>query len=314
MRNFTKSAVPGFERDDIELVKLFLSQYKDLDGNSYHLQLRPDTLERNRKAIEAVAVNKHGDFLAIEHTMVEAFTGKKDDDVRFLTAFERLRLDKSLLVPNRFIDIQCPALAIPKGKGIDWKDVGQKVYEWFKHTRKSFPDEGQTWHSIPGVGFDLRVLVETMDLPGTDGVVLVSRILPATRPFSEVLCRALAAKVPKLVGTPANTHILLLEDEGAAIGFFKVIQGIESSAEALPELKDVDEVWIAHTMSWKTKGDVFFYQVWPGGVTRRFHVRDARFSKQQSTSKAWVFVALAGLLVLGIGCVLNECRHGPGNS
>lgn len=152
-----------------------------------------------------------------------------------------------------------------------------------------------------------------MNLHGTDGVVLVSRILAATKPFSEVLCRALTAKVPKLVGTSANRHILLLEDEGAAIGFFKVIQGIESSVEALPELKDVDEIWVVHTMSWKTTGDVFFYQVWPRGVTRRFHIRDTRFSKQQSKSKAWIFVALAGLLVLGVGCALNECRCGRGN-
>ncbi len=62
------------------------------------------------------------------------------------------------------------------------------------------------------VGFELKVLVETMSIPGTDGVVVASRILPEDRPFIEVLRRALANKVPKLVGTPADKHILLLED------------------------------------------------------------------------------------------------------
>jgi hypothetical protein len=280
MAETVQTAAPSFERDDIELVKLFLTKYKDAAGNSYHLAERPDVTERKAKAIEAVAVDEHGRRLAIEHTMVEAFAGKRADDVPFLAAFEQLRLDKSLALPDRFIDVQCPALTIPRGEGIDWKDVGQKVLKWFKEMREKFPADGQSWHKVPDAGFDLRVLVETMSVPGTNGGVVVSRILRDDRPFIDVLHRALANKVPKLIETTADKHILLLEDEGTAVGFYKVTQGIDASAKESPQLKKVDEVWVVKTMGWKTSGDLFFYYVWPGGVKERLRIQDERFRRK----------------------------------
>jgi len=284
MSDSTETALASFERDDIELVKLFLSDYKDTNRNSYCLKERPESIERNAKAVEAVAIDEEGHSLAIEHTMVEPFEGKKADDVPFLTVFEHLEFDKSLRVPNRLIDVQCPARSIPKG--IDWKDAGQKVLGWFEHAREEFPADGQSWHTIPDVGFELRVNVETMDIPGSDGVVVVSRILPDGKPFADVLRRALDNKVPKLVQTPADRHILLLEDEGAAIGFHRLIEGIDSRVEELPELKKVDEVWVVKTMGWKTSGNVFFCHVWPGGVMERFRIHDKRFSDQRTASGA----------------------------
>jgi hypothetical protein len=263
-------------RDDIQLVNLFLSEYRDSQGHAYHLLERPDTVERKAKAIEGVAIDEDGRLLAIEHTLIQPFAGQKADDIPFVTAFERLRLDESLRVPNRLIDVLPPAFAIPTG--VNWEEVGKKVYEWFKDARHTFPD-GDSWHTISNVAFELRVLVQTMDIPGTDGVVTVGRILPQDRPFIDVLRAALTARVPKLVNTPSDKHILLLEDAGVAIGFFKVIQGIDSNVEALPELKKVDEVWVVKTMGWKSAGDVFFYHVWPGGVRERFRLLDKPLSR-----------------------------------
>jgi hypothetical protein len=196
-------AVPkAFERDDIELVKLFLSRYKDAEGNDYKLAARPDITERKEKAIEAIAKDKYGRCLAIEHTLIQPFEGKMADDDRFLTVFERLRKDESLPLPDRFIDVLVPTSAIPTG--FKWEDVGVKVYEWFKNTRESFPLDGESEHSIPSLGFELKVLVQTMKIPGTEGAVVVGRILPANKPFIDVLQKALGDKVPKLVATPAE--------------------------------------------------------------------------------------------------------------
>jgi hypothetical protein len=273
-------AVPkDFERDDIELVKLFLSQYKDSDGNFFNVTARPDTVERKEKAIEAIAENKHGHRLAVEHTLIQPFEGKMADDVPFTTVFEQLRNDESLRLPNRFIDVLAPTFAIPTG--VKWEDVGVKVYEWFKGARQSFPGDGESQYAIPNLGFELKVLVQTMEIPGTDGVVVVGRILPVNKPFIDVLQKALATKVPKLVATPAEKHILLLEDNGVAIGFVEVTTGIDSSVDALPDLKKVSEVWIAHTMGWKTSGDVLFVHIWRGGVKERFWVKDERFSDKK---------------------------------
>jgi len=77
--------------------------------------------------------------------------------------FEQLRKDLSLRIPNRFIDVLVPAFAV--SKGTDWKSVAKKVREWFINTRDTFPAEAETWYTIPDVGFELKVLVQTMELP-----------------------------------------------------------------------------------------------------------------------------------------------------
>jgi hypothetical protein len=88
--------VAAFERDDIELVKMFLSQFKDGDSNSYKLEARPDVVERKEKAIEAIAVSENGRRLAIEHTYIQPFEGQMADNIPFLTVFEQFRTDSSL--------------------------------------------------------------------------------------------------------------------------------------------------------------------------------------------------------------------------
>lgn len=256
-------------RDDIRLVELFLSQYKDAAGNVYRLAERPDVAERNAPAIEAVAVDALGHRLAVEHTLIQPFEGQKSDDLPFLRGFERLELDDSLRVPDRLIEVVPPAFAIPKGH--NWETVGQRVYDWFTVARLTFAD-GESRHTIPNLPFELNVLVQTMDISGTEGVVSVSRILPKDRPFIDVLRTALARKLPKLVATPADKHILLLEDASSAIGFRQVIEGIDACREEFPQLSDVDEIWVAKTVVWKTAGDVWFCHVWPGGVRERFRI------------------------------------------
>jgi hypothetical protein len=266
-----------FERDDIELVKIFLSQFKDEDGNSYKLGARPDVVERKEKAIEAIAISESGRRLAIEHTYIQPFEGQMADNVPFLTVFEQFRTDSSLAIANRFIDVLVPAFAVPKG--VDWKDVAKKVRSWFINTRDAIPMEGETQYAIPDLGFDLTVTVQTFALPETKGVVVVGRILPTGEPFNGVLRKALTAKVPKLVATAADKHILLFEDGGTAIGFAKIGQGIDDSIGALPDLKKVDGVWSIHTMEWKSQGNALFFRVWPGWTGERFWIKDLRFVK-----------------------------------
>jgi hypothetical protein len=243
LRRFS-SSLSADVRDDIQLVKLFLSRYQDSAGNSYRLAERPDVVERNAPAIEAVACDAHGHRLAVEHTLIQPFEGQKSDDLPFLKAFERLRLDDSLRVPDRLIEVIPPAFAIPKG--FDWDAVGKAVHGWFRDARLTFGD-GESRHTIPNLPFKLDVLVQTMDIAGTEGVVSVSRLLPRDRPFIQVLRVALAKKIPKLVATPADAHILLLEDASSAIGFRQVIEGIDACLEEFPQLSDVTAIWVVKT-------------------------------------------------------------------
>ena len=282
MSEATPAPAVSFERDDIELVRLFLSQYKDAEGNSYTIESRPETTERKAKAIEAIAVAENGKRLGIEHTKIQPFEGQKADDRPFLAAFEHLRNDPTLRLPNRLIDVLVPAKAI--GKGPNWNELAPKVREWFMEAKGSFPVEGESWHAIPNLGFDLKVLVQTMEIPGTEGSVVVGRILPSGEPFAEVLRRALENKVPKLAATAVEKRILLLEDEGVAIGFVRVTRGIDASVEQLPDLKKIDSVWCAHTMSWTSGGDVLFCHIWPGGVKERFWIKDDRFANKKPSA------------------------------
>lgn len=269
MQEDERQGILTAERDDIGLVRLFLNGYRDAAGNSYRLAERPDVAERNAPAIEAVAVNSQGRRLAIEHTLVQPFEGQKADDIPFLKGFEGIELDKSLRLPDRLIEVIPPAFAVPKE--VDWDEVGRRVYEWFEDARWGFPD-GESRQAIPGLAFNLEVVVQTMDIPGTEGGISVSRLLPPDRPFIDVLRRALANKVPKLAATPADTRILLLEDASSAIGFRHVIEGIDACGAEFPGLADVEAIWVAKTVVWKTAGDVWFVHTWPGGVSERFRI------------------------------------------
>jgi len=270
-----------FERDDIELVKMFLTGFKDENGRTYKLKARPDVAERKEKAIEAIAESEDGRTLAMEHTYIQPFAGERADAVPFQTVFEQLRTDSDLTLPNRFIDVIVPAFAVRKG--VDWIQVAQKVREWFLKVRESFPEEGEKWYTIPDVGFKLDVLVQTFDLPSTKGVLLASRLLPAGDPFGAVIRTALEKKVPKLIGTPADSRILLFQDGGTSIGYSRIARSLDEYTSALPETKRLTSVWAVHTMEWKSKGHALFVRVWPDWTGQRFWISDGRFSQTVPT-------------------------------
>lgn len=259
-------------RRDERLTDLFLRGYRDRAGNSYQLAHRPDQAERDRPAIDCIAVNERGGRLAIEHTLVEPFEGQKADDQPFLAAFGPLHHSPELTVPNLLIDIFAPVGAIPKG--VDWKRVGQGVVEWFRDARLRIP-VGESDHNIPGLGFNLTVHVQVMEIPDTPGVLVVGRQLPRGKPFSEVLQRALRAKLPKLVAAPADSRVLLVEDASTVLGLTVFAREIDAVQHDFPELAQVEAVWLAHTPVWETGKAIWFFHVWPGGVRERFKVEDA---------------------------------------
>ena len=258
-------------RRDERLIDLFLRGYKDRAGSSYHLLERPDRVERAKPAIDCIAVNERGGDLAIEHTLVEPFEGQKADDPPFLAVFERLHHAPELVVPNILIDILVPVGAIPKGS--DWEQIGQRVLEWFRSIRLEIP-LGRSDHGISGLEFKLRVHIEAMEIPDSPGVLVVGRLWPNDKPFSDVLRRALAAKLPKLVATPAKAHILLVEDASMVMGITTFSLEIDAARPSFEELARVDSVWLAHTPLWDSEKIVWFFRVWPDGVRERFKMQE----------------------------------------
>jgi hypothetical protein len=97
-------------------VQYFLRGFNKTLGESYAIQESPERVERNKPAIEAVAVNRTGKRLAIEHTLLQPFEGQKADDQPFLAVFGNLNNDPTLIVPGRLIELHVPVGVIPKGK------------------------------------------------------------------------------------------------------------------------------------------------------------------------------------------------------
>jgi hypothetical protein len=86
--------------------------------------------------------------------------------------------------------------------------------------------------------------------------------------------KALSAKLPKLVKTPADSRILLMEDASMILGTTIFSREIDSAVETFKELDGVNSVWLAHTPVWESEHVVWFFHVWPNGVRERFTVED----------------------------------------
>jgi hypothetical protein len=263
---------------DVQLVELFLRGLNEDEQESYEICTRPELIERTRPAVEAIAKNRLGSLLAIEHTLLQAFEKQKEDDVRFNKVFGELMSDKSLAVPRRRVWLVVPASSIPKG--VDWSLAGQKVCEWFKAARLALPD-GWSEHTIPGLGFMLRVTVHTMDIAkwvhGGYGVVQVARALPDKRFPERVVRKALCDKLPKLAGAKfegvaAERRILLLEWQMPSWSYPEIAKAVDSVAPEFPQLDRIEAIWLVDTTAWPAGRTLLCETIWPGKAFRFFQV------------------------------------------
>lgn len=255
-------------RADQKLVTLFICGYNGYHNDSYTVVDWPDSRERQRKAIEAIARNDLGRSLAVEHTLLQPFVGEKEDAQRFLAAMGPLEANQALRIPDCSITLSLPVGALPKG--VNWQDVGKAIRSWFEANRLQLP-EGTSSRVVSVGTFKVQIQVEKIHIPSYEGRVFVARSeMPET--FAEVLKQALGDKLPKLAGTPADGRILLLEKDNLPRGYAEVARCIDRFEIDFAELASIQEVWIANTVSWASEGAVFFYQVWPGGVTDKLKV------------------------------------------
>src|ERR1051325_6651928 len=95
----------GSRRED-RFIDLFLSAYEGGSWRDAHID-RPEKTQDN--AVEAIATRRSDSkTVAIEHTVIEPFVGEKGDLAQFAPAFEKLKSDKSLLVPDRITHVFVP--------------------------------------------------------------------------------------------------------------------------------------------------------------------------------------------------------------
>jgi hypothetical protein len=140
---------------------------------------------------------------------------------------------------------------------------GQGVFDWFRSARLKIPI-GESDHKTPGLGLDLTVHGEAMEIP------VVGRLWPKDKRFSDVLGKAVAAKLPKLAAVPESSCILLVEDTSMVLGLTVFAREIDGTREGFPELAQMDSVWVAKTPVWDSEKTIWFFHVSPGGVRGAF--------------------------------------------
>ena len=253
-------------RRDIKLIQLFLPGYNESTGSSYEIRKHPDQIERQEPAIDAIAYDRAGKSLAIEHTLVQPFWGEKDDTEVFRTVFASLESDLSLRLADYDIELRPRVGAIPKD--VNWKEIGERVKGWFRDERDSFPT-GSSNQKVPGLPFELIILVQK-ERQNERRVFVGRSDMPDT--LERVIKKALSEKLPKLVHTPADRRVLVLEKDNVPLGYVEIGQRIEAVNHEFPDLAEVDEIWIVNTVAWEKEQVVFFYKIWPDGVSNRFRV------------------------------------------
>jgi hypothetical protein len=89
------------------------------------------------------------------------------------------------------------------------------------------------------------------------GSVLVQR-QQVTNDLDKVLEKALRRKLPKLVGTQADRHVLLLERDQFSFDPDLIFTEIERQRSNFQLLEKVDEIWHVETIFYKQGGCVYF--------------------------------------------------------
>lgn len=254
-------------RNDRKLVELFLREYRSESGEPYQIENFPEDSEHNTPAVEAIARDRYGNSLAIEHTLAQPFLGEKADAQPFSIVFEPLERDASLVIPNYAVTL-FPAVGIVP-KGVNWSDAGETVKEWFRREVRSMA-AGTSMYRIPGLTFDLDVRIEKQHMPDYKGKVFVMRSnMPES--FEGVIRKAFSDKLPKLVAANTDRRVLLLE-RGTVPGDYQFVKTIEVVGKDFPELGKINEVWVVTTAAWVTENLVWFACVWPDAGAARFRV------------------------------------------
>jgi len=244
---------------DQDIVDEFLAGYNAHFGSTFRIIERPDEVQRQKQAVDALALDAVGQTLAIEHTLVQPFVGEKDDSRRFLTAIAPLEEDLSLRLPGIAYFVSLPVAAIPKG--FDWAKIGKELRDWFLRVLSSIP-EGTSLHKVPNVGFELALRIRKSQSPTTAGRILVLRSdMPDD--FRQVVRKALKDKLPKLTKTRANIRILLLELDNMPVSELEIADSLQAMKEEYPDLATIDQIWSPVTVGRDIGCEYFATRVWP---------------------------------------------------
>jgi len=214
--------------------------------------------EKEDGAVEVIATKADRVKLALEHTLIQPFVGEKFDSEIFIRAFGRIDKLPALVIPERALGVYIQVHAVPT-TGYNWDEVGEDLLRWLVVSHSNAPNEGEATYAVP-VGYSskngplqLTITLRTRSLPGISGSCLIWRDnIPGD--LAAVVDKALRTKIAKLVRTPADKRILLLECEQMALAESNVYREVVKLAPRYPHIGKIDEIWFADTSGLASEG------------------------------------------------------------
>jgi hypothetical protein len=254
------SGVPSKSRPEDIFIEAFLSAYDDLswaDADKDWVDRRVDG------GVEMLATRKSdGKTLAIEHTLIQPFVGDINDFKFFERAFLKIEDDKSLIVPDRWIQVFVPIRTLdPFPKAAARAVVVKAVHEWIRANRFHVRDGEHQYEcqviGVPGVAdFEITLTIKAQELP-EHGQLNVRR-QQVGNDFGDVVRRALSTKLPKLTRQQADKRVLILERRHMNLVPKQILDEIKKQAPSFPQLAAVDETWILETIGYEPGGHFLF--------------------------------------------------------
>ena len=245
---------------DHRLVDLFLRTYRK-GHYSVHLEWIKNSLSKD---VEVVGENALGERLAVEHTLIENFSGALEKEQFIKLASQKLLDDASLRVPGRIISLLLPAEAFDRSQRWRWEQLGEAVAYWARSSLSALPT-GYSKHNIPmsirsGLSQSLEVGIIVREAPDSPGMVLVNGLLPAEAELVlPSLKRAIENKAPKLLLSTAEKKVLLLELHGRLIQECWVVDQLRADSR----IQELYAVALAYTQGLTLGGKAHFCVWYP---------------------------------------------------
>ena len=195
------------KRDEQTFIELFVSAYENFAWVGSDIDRLDERLDG---AVEALVTRADGRTMAIEHTLIEPFVGDKRDFAAFKTAFLNIENDRSLLVPDTGITVYVP-VGILEGQASAKRDVIVKtIHSWIADNRLALREGKHKYPcAVPGMsGVELTIDRRRFShhVPNSGSILIRRQQIKSD--LDKVIDKALRKKLPKLVNTKADRHVL----------------------------------------------------------------------------------------------------------
>jgi hypothetical protein len=245
--------VPASNKSETALIRLFVSAYENGAWSADELKVPDEEIDG---AIDGFVQRKSdGRRLAIEHTLIQPFIDDKRDFAWFEKNFLHIDQDKSLVVPERVIQVYVDARALISSPAS--KSAPQAIHQWLKKNAPSLPLGQYQRECSIGDAISTSLWLRVFAAPVHEGVFALGRQYQNDT-LGLIVERALRKKLKKLANTEAERRVLLLERDRLPLNERTILKEIDARGVDFPELATIDQIWFAETIFYERDACVEF--------------------------------------------------------